>query len=597
MPAFSWIDYGILLAYLAVSLGVGLAMCRRASRDGESYFLGGRIMPWWVNGISLAATSLASDTPLVITEMVRDRGVQRLWWLFASTLTLIVGVFLFARLWRRLGAMTDAEFCELRYDGPAAATLRAVRAFVSGVIANLLTIGWVTLGMASILTVMLPINQWAAVAIAMGVTLVYTMLGGFLSAVLTDLIQFAIAVVAMVLLAVISVHAFGGMDAVLAAVRTTPGYGERTLTLLPSFSGQGLDLACFIIVIGLWWGDAGGYVMQRLSACRNESDSVKAMLFFAVWQAVRPWIWAVVALVSIALFPVLPAGRTDTQAYPLVMQEYLGPGLRGLLVTAFAAAFMSTITTQLNWGASYLMGDFYCRFFRPQAAGREYILVSRGLTVLLALAGMAVVPLLASVTQAWEFLALLTAGSGFFGVVRWFWWRVNAWTELSAISLGLLCAIGNLLLNHFAPQWTLFGSPWPMLRFELKLALFTAIVVPASLAVTFLTAPVSRAKLEAFYQRVRPGGWWGGISAETRALPDRALNARSALGLLWGFSLCAGSTLAVGYAVLQQPFACAVGLALTIAGAIGFVRWFRRENFPDSSATAPSAPATDGTVR
>jgi SSS family transporter len=587
MPAFTWIDYGILLAYLAVSLGVGLAMCRRASRDGESYFLGGRMMPWWVNGISLAATSLASDTPLVITEMVRDRGVQRLWWLFASTLTLIVGVFLFARLWRRLGAMTDAEFCELRYDGPAAAALRAVRAFISGVVANLLTIGWVTLGMASILTVMMPVDRWAAVWIALGVTLLYTMLGGFLGAVLTDVLQFVIAVVAMTLLAIVSVHAFGGMDAVLAAVRAAPGHGERTLTLLPSFSDHGLDLACFVIVIGLWWGDAGGYVMQRLSACRSERDAVKAMLFFAVWQAVRPWMWAVVALVSIALWPVLPAGRSDTQAYALVMNEYLGPGLKGLLVTAFAAAFMSTITTQLNWGASYLMGDFYCRFFRPQAAGREYILVSRAVTVLLALAGMAVVPLLASVTQAWEFLALLTAGSGFFGVIRWFWWRINAWTELSAISIGLGCAVGNLLLNHFAPAWTFFGSPWPALRFELKLALFTAIVVPSSLAVTFLTAPVDRAKLEAFYRRVRPGGWWSGLSPAVRALPDRALNRGSALGLLWGFSLCAGSTLAVGYALLQQPAAAGAGLVLATTGGIGFVRWFRRETF----APPPPAPA------
>jgi Na+/proline symporter len=375
------------------------------------------------------------------------------------------------------------------------------------------------------------------------------------------------------------VQAFGGMDQVLAAVAAAPAYGECTITMIPDFSGHGLDLACFIIIISLWWGDAGGYVMQRLSACRNERDAVKAMLFFAVFQSVRPWMWAVVALVSIAVFPVLPDGHTDTQAYALVMNQYLAAGMKGLLITAFAGAFMSTITSQLNWGASYLMRDCYCRFFRPQAAGREFILVSRAFTVLLAAAGMAVVPLLASVTQAWEFLALLTAGSGFFGVVRWFWWRCNAWTELSAIGVGLLCAVGNLLLNRFAPQWMVFGAPWPELRFEIKLALFTALVVPSSLAVTYLTPPVNRDKLEAFYRKVRPGGWWGGVSAEVRALPDRALNRRAVLGLLWGFCLCAGSTLGVGYAILQRPGLAGLGFALCLAGAAGFYAWFRRENF------------------
>jgi len=585
MTPLHWFDYSILGTYLLVSLVVGVWMCRRASKDGESYFLGGRTLPWWISGISLAATSLASDTPLVVTEIVRGRGIERLWWLFASTLTLIVGVFLFARMWRRLEVVTDAEFCEKRYDGKAAAVLRGVRAFMSGVVGNLLVIAWVTLGMASILTVMMPINQWAAVGLAMGVTLIYTMLGGLLGAVMTDLLQFVIAIAAMISLAVIAVMGFGGMDKVLEAVRVAPGYGERTLSMFPDFTGGSLDLACFTIIIALWWGDAGGYVMQRLSACRNEGDAVKAMLFFAVWQAVRPWMWVVVALVSIAVFPVLTAPNTDTHAYALVMNKYLGVGMRGLLITAFAAAFMSTITTQLNWGASYLMGDIYCRFFRPKAAGREYILVSRGLTVLLAAAGMALVPLLSSVTQAWEFLALLTAGSGLFAVFRWFWWRLNAWTELTAMIVGLACAIGNLLLIRFAPQWVVFGAPWVELRFEIKLALFTALVVPLSLLVTFLTKPVGREKLEAFYRKVRPGGWWGGVGAEVRALPGCVVNASSLSAIAWGLALCLGSALAVGYSVLMRPGPAAAGVALALVGAVGIAFWFRRERITARGAS------------
>jgi Na+/proline symporter len=304
------------------------------------------------------------------------------------------------------------------------------------------------------------------------------------------------------------------------------------------------------------------------------------MLFFAVWQAIRPWMWVVVALVSIAVFPVLPPNQTDTQAYALVMNKYLGIGMKGLLITAFAAAFMSTITTQLNWGASYLMGDVYCRFFRPQAAGREYILVSRAFTVLLALAGMALVPLLSSVTQAWEFLALLTAGSGIFGVWRWFWWRLNAWTELSAMLLGLVCAIGNLLLLWLAPDWVVFGSPWAELRFEIKLALFTAIVVPASLIVTLLTQPVSREKLEAFYRQVRPGGWWAGVGAEIRGLPGRALSRGSLVGIVWCLCLCAGATVGLGYAILLRPVPALAGFAFATAGAWGIRRWIRREVGP-----------------
>jgi SSS family solute:Na+ symporter len=577
MMPLHWIDYAIILAYLGASLAIGLAMSRRASKDRESYFLGGRTIPWWINGISLAATSFASDTPLVVTEIVRGRGLQRLWWLFAGVIALVVGVVLFARLWRRLEAMTDAEFCELRYDGRAAAVLRVARAFMSGVVYNLVVIAWVTLGMASVITVMMPVDRWTAVGLAMGVTVLYTIFGGFFSAVLTDLVQFALAVLAMIVLAVVAVTEFGGMTQVLDAVRAAPGFGERTLAMFPDFTNGNLDLVCFVILITLWWTDTGGYVMQRMSAARNERDAVKAMLFFAVWQAVRPWMWAVVALVSIALFPVLPDGRTDTHAYPLVMNTYLGTGLRGLLITAFFAAFMSTITTHLNWGASYLMRDGYARFIRRSASEKEYVLVSRLLTVVIAVAGIALTPLLSSVSQAWEFLAFLVAGSGFLTVLRWFWWRMNAWTELCAIACGLLCAGLNVGLQVLAPDVTLFGTTWTEIRFEIKLAAFTALVVPASLIATWLTPPVAPAKLEAFYRKTRPGGWWSGIDPAVRSLPGAALNRRTLVDLCWGILLCLGATLGIGYAILVQPGAAALSFALGAVGAVGVYRWLQRE--------------------
>ena len=577
MHALHWIDYTIIIAYLLLSLGIGLALMRRAGKDSDSYFLGGRALPWWINGISLAATSFASDTPLFITEVVRGRGLQRLWWLFAEVLALVVGVFLFSRLWRRLEAMTDAEFCELRYDGRAATVLRSVRAFMSGIVGNLITIAWVTLGMASIMTIMMPINQWAAVSIAMGVTLIYTVFGGFLSAVLTDVFQFILAVGAMIAFAVIAVVQFGGMDKVLAAVQVAPGYGDKTLSMFPDFLSGNLDLACFIVLLTLRWHDTGGYVMQRLSACRDERDAIKAMLFFAVWQAIRPWMWAVVALVSIALFPVLLAPHTDTHAYPLVMNHYLGIGMRGLLITAFAAAFMSTITTHLNWGASYLMRDGYLRFFRPHASARESVLASRLLTVALAIAGMGLVPLMSSVSGAWEFLGLLTAGAGLISVLRWFWWRLNAWTELAALGAGLLCALVNVALNAAAPTFSVFGMEWAGLRFEIKLLLFTIVTLSAAVAATLMTAPVAREKLEAFYRKVRPGGWWGDIARTSDARLDPAFTTRNVLDICWGFALCLGTTMTIGYAILLRPGAAAICAAIGLAGAVGVYRWFKRE--------------------
>ncbi len=579
MPTLHWIDYTIIASYLVASLAIGLAMTRRAGRSSENYFLGGRSMPWWVGGISLAATSFASDTPLVVTEMVRDRGLQRLWWMFAGVLALVVAVYLFARLWRRLEIVTDAEFCELRYDGRAAAALRVVRAFMSGVVANLITIAWVTLGMASIITVTMPVDKWTAVGLAMGVTLLYTMCGGFFSAVLTDVLQFGVAVVAMLLLAILGVAHVGGMQAVLDAVRHAPGFGERTISLLPRFDHANLDLACFVIMIAIWsWTDSGGYVTQRMSACRNEQDAAKAMLFFALWQAIRPWLWAVVALVSIALFPVLPAPYTDTHAYPLVMNQVLGIGFRGLLITAFAAAFMSTITTQLNWGASYLVRDGYCRFCRPKAPEGEVVLVSRIATVLLAVAGIALTPVLTTITQAWEFLALLMAGSGVIGVLRWFWWRINAWTELSALATGLVCAIGNVLLAWLAPRVAVFGIAWGDWRFELKLALFTAIVLAISTLVTALTRPVARERLAAFHSLARPGGWWGPVAGSVAPAnrPD-ILTWRTAFDLTGGIALCLGTTVGIGYSLLLKPVPAALAFAAAFVGALSVRAWFRRQ--------------------
>ena len=315
--------------------------------------------------------------------------------------------------------------------------------------------GWVIFGMTTIITTLTGLNEEMAIGVCIAVALTYATAAGFYGVVVTDVIQFVIATASMLALAVASVHQAGGLSTVLEKIQNTPKYGERTLEILPDISHFNNDLVALIVFLGLlWWSDAGGYNMQRMSACRNERDAVKATIFYAIFQSIRLWVWVPVALVSIVWYPVLSEPLTDTHAYPLVMRDSLGPGWLGLLVTSFLAAFMSTIDTHLNWGASYLMNDGYVRFFRPGASNKEYMLVTRIVTVALMVSAAAVVPLMSSVSRAWEFLAIVFVGNGVVSVVRWFWWRVNAYTEISMLVLGLLFGVIDLWGSAYSEQST-----------------------------------------------------------------------------------------------------------------------------------------------
>lgn len=583
-----YLDYSIVGVYLLFALGTGVYFSKRASQSSEDYFLGGRSFPWWMIAISMVATSFASDTPLVVTEITRHDGLQRIWWVFVAVLTLIAGIFLFSRLWRRAAIITDAEFYELRYEGKSAAFLRGFRAFFSGIVQNLVTISWVIFAMSSIVTTMTNMDEWLAIGICTSVALVYATFSGFYGVVVTDCVQFFIATGGMIALAVIAVVKVGGMHHVLETIATTEGYGPRTLAIFPEFKSFDEDLAKLLVyLLVLWWIDASGYNMQRMSACRNERHSVLATLFYAIFQCCRPWIWVVVALVSIVLFPTLTDPYNDTHAYPLVMNEYLGPGLKGLLVTAFLAAFMSTVDTHLNWGASYMMTDVYRRFIRPQASQRHYMVVTKLVVVAMMAAGVGIALFLAwrnlTVSAVWEFFALIMVGSGIVSVLRWFWWRINAYTEITALALGL--ALG--FINPFVPasvtlgghtvNIALFGYAWPDMPFEFKIALLTAIVVPISLIVTFLTPAVSREKLDAFYRKVRPGGAWGVLSQETRALPGKALSLSTILDVIGGILLCYGLSLAIGYAILLKFSKVGICLGLALIGGLIVHRWYKKE--------------------
>ena len=579
MGKLEFLDYAIMAAYMLFALGTGIYFSKKASQSSENYFLGGRSFPWWMIAVSMVATSFASDTPLAVTELTRTDGLQRIWWVFVSVLVLIVGIFLFSRLWRRAAIITDAEFYELRYEGKSAAFLRAFRAFFAGIVQNLIIISWVIFAMSSIITTMTDIPVWLAIGICMLVALVYATFSGFYGVVVTDFIQFFIATFSMIALAVIAVVKVGGLRYVLDTIAATEGYGPRTLSIFPDFKSFDLDLVKLLIyLLIIWWIDASGYNMQRMSACRNERHAVLATLFYSIFQCCRPWIWVVVALVSIVLFPTLTEPYNHTHAYPLVMKEYLGLGLRGLLVTAFLAAFMSTVDTHLNWGASYIMVDVYKRFIKKEASQRHYMMVTKIVVVLMMAAGVGIALYIAwrklTVSAVWEFLAIIMVGGGMISVARWFWWRVNAYTEITGLVLGLILGIAN----SFIPESVeLFGFPWPEMPFEIKIAVLTAIVVPISVIVTFLTPPVSKEKLEEFYRKVRPGGFWGILSTEIRELPGKALSVSSIIDVAGGIMLCYGISLAIGYSILLKFDKAAICCLLAVIGGFIVARWYKKE--------------------
>ena len=578
-PTLAPIDYCIIIGYMVFAIGVGIALSKKASESSENYFLGGRNLPWWLVGISMVASSYASDTPLVVTEMIREHGIQRLWWFFSGCIGISTGIFLFSRMWRRARITTDAELYELRYSGKSAAALRGFKAGFDGIVHNFLIIAWVTLAMSSIIATMTPFGPWTAILICVTVAVSYSVLSGFYGVVVTDFVQFFIAVGGMALLAFIAWSQVGGLEVILQKVGAAEGYGAETFSLFPDLRTFDMDvLALLIFVLVLWWNDSGGYHMQRMSSCKDERHAVLAILFFGIFNTSRAWLWVGVALVSIVLFPDL--GHTeygDTQAYPMVMNTYLAPGLKGLLVTAFLAAYMSTIDTNLNWGASYLMTDIYRRFIKKEATERHYMFVTKLVVVGLMLCAVCIVPFLESVTVAWEALALLMAGSGIIRFARWFWWRINAFTEIAALVMACLMAAIHLSLGAFWPDVELFGTPWGEMRFVLKLTMSIAIVVPVSLIVTFLTPPTPTEKLDEFYRRVRPGGFWGVLSPETRKLPGKALGLRTVVDFFGGLALTFGISMGIGHVMLHRYDIAACCFGAAAVGAVWIYLWFKRE--------------------
>jgi len=549
------IDWAIIGAFFAVSLAVGLAVTRRAGASMAEYFVSGRHMPWWLLGVSMVATTFSTDTPNLITDIVRTKGVAGNWVWWAFLLTGMLTVFVYARLWRRSGVLTDIEFYELRYSGKSAAFLRGFRALYVGVFFNVMIMAAVTLAAIKIGGVMLGLSPVQTVFLAGLVTVIYSMFGGLTGVLLTDLLQFAMAMIGSVAAAYYAVQhpSVGGLQGLLAHAQV-----QGKLALLPDFSNFNLAVSVFIMPLAVqWWSvwypgsepGGGGYIAQRMLAAKNEQHALGATFLFNVAHyALRPWPWIIVALCSLVVFPELADlqrafPRVDAQVvkhdlgYP-AMLTFLPAGLLGLVVASLVAAYMSTISTHLNWGSSYVVNDFYKRFVRPDAPERELVLVGRISTALLMIMACVFSLYLENALQMFTILLQVGAGTGLLFLLRWFWWRINAWSELAAMIISFVVA----LVMEFVVQDAL--QDWQ------KLVIGVGITTAGWIIVTLLTPPAEERVLRRFVELVRPGGpGWNVVRARAAAAGEPLANAGVGGSLAYGVLCMALGSVAV-YGVL-----------------------------------------------
>ncbi|MDE0246642.1 MAG: Na+:solute symporter [Gammaproteobacteria bacterium] len=506
------LDWAVILAYFALATTIGVSLARRGGRSVADYFVGGRALPWWLAGTSMVATTFAADTPLAVTELVAQYGVAGNWLWWNMVMSGILTVFFYARLWRRAGVLTDVEFTELRYGGRPAAVLRAFRAGYLALPVNLIVMGWVNLAMVEIASVALDIPRLAALLVCFLLAAGYSVLSGLWGVVVTDFFQFGLALGGAVVLAVFAVEAVGGISGLEAGLADVYGSAEAATSLLPATGVAWMPAITFAVYLAMnWWASwypgaepgGGGYVAQRIFSARTERDGLLATLWFNVAHyALRPWPWILVALSTTVLYPGLENPR---QGYVMAILDLLPPGLTGLLLAGLAAAYMSTISTQLNWGASYLVNDLYARFLDRREGEAHLIRVSRAATLVLMLASLVVTYFMSSIEGAWRFLLAIGAGTGLVLILRWYWWRINAWSEIAAMVASLVVSLVLWFGAGLDPD---DPGQWAGIMI-VTVACSTAVW----LAVTFLTRPEPDEVLEGFYRRVRPGGpGWSTVS-------------------------------------------------------------------------------------
>ena len=595
----STLDWWVLALYGVTILSVGLAFARRAGGGREDYFLAGRTMPWWLIGTSMVATTFSADTPNLVTDLVRSGGVSQNWVWWAFVITGMCTVFFYAKLWRRSGVLTDIGFYEMRYAGRSAAFLRAFRAIYLGVFFNVMIMATVTLAAIKIGGVLLGVDPYTMVLVAGTATVIYSASSGLWGVLVTDLLLFTISMIGSVAAAVYALRLpeVGGLSGLMSHASVT----ER-LSFLPDFSDPSTAAAVFIVPIAVqWWSTwypgaepgGGGYTAQRMLAAKDEKNAMQATLWFNVAHyAIRPWPWILVALASLIVYPTLsdltaafpnvdPSVIGNDLAYP-AMLVFLPHGLLGLVVASLAAAYMSTISTHLNWGASYVVDDVYRRFVAPDKEEKDYVMVARVSTVALIVLASFVGLQLETAMQAFQILLQIGAGTGLVFLLRWFWWRINTWSEISAMVISFVVTV------YFGFFHTRLGFTRSDPSAELVVGV--AVTTVGWLVVTFLTPPVNTETLRDFHAKIRPlGKGWDAVVPRTDSTESEGsgeLGSGSggefAAGLLSWFLGCVmvyAALFGTGFLLYGNVVAGIIGLIAAAGAGWGVLKLLPRVGF------------------
>ncbi len=565
----SALDWTIIAAYMAFALGVGVYFSRKAGKSLDEFFVSGRNLPWWIAGTSMVATTFAVDTPLFVAGVVAKEGIAGnwLWWNLAATH--VMATLFFSKLWHRAGIITDLELLQIRYSGKPASVLRGFRSLWEGILLNCIIMGWVMLAMIKVLGVFVDWPKWNVMLVLLGIAFTYSVMSGFWGVVMTDVIQFAIAMSASVMLAVIALSENGGIGAV--KLRLHEIYADKAthiLNFVPDLGSAFLPVTTFVAFITVnWWAaktaDGGGYIAQRMFSAKNEKHSFLATLWFTIANyCLRPWPWIIVGIVALVVYPNL---EDPELAYPMMVLKYLPSGLLGLMLVSFLAAFMSTIDTQVNWGTSILVNDFYKAFVRRDASDKHYVLISRVVTFVLLVLGTGMTMLMESIKGGWELFYGMTAGIGGVYIARWFWWRVNAWSEIVAWVSAAIAYLVLYLLHQSTPTeyYSVYG--W-------RIIIVTGFSTVCWVSATLLTAPVAEEKLVAFYEKVRPGSpFWKPIAAKSKVRNVQLYGLSDLISWLAGIVSVYAFLFGIGKAVLGFPGEGLVYLLVgLVCGAWGF---------------------------
>jgi Na+/proline symporter len=573
------IDWVIIIAYFLIALTIGIWASKKAGSNTKSFFLAGRDMPWWLLGISMVATTFSTDTPNLVTDLVRQKGVSGNWGWWAFLLTGMLTVFIYAKLWRRSNVLTDIEFYELRYSGKAAAFLRGFRALYLGLIFNVLVMGTVSLAAVKFGEIILGWKGWQTLLIACSITLIYSTLGGLRAVIITDFVQFILAMIGSILAMfyIINLPQIGGIKNLTLHENVID-----SLSLVPDLSDPSVWVPVMLVPLAVqWWASyypgaepgGGGYIAQRMFSAKDEKNAIGATLLFNIAHyALRPWPWIIIALSSLIIFPELsdiqrafpdlPANKLGHDvAYP-AMLTLLPSGLLGLVAASLIAAFMSTMSTQLNLGASYLVNDFYKRFINPNASESQLVAMGRIFTVISIVLGAGLGLILTSASQAFDLLLMIGAGTGLIYLLRWFWWRINAYTEIVAMISSLIIAYYFNFYSHNLESWQ-------------EIIIGALLTTATWIIATFITPPDDEKTLKNFVKKVNPGGpGWKNYSSnhagEQWSVPIGLLCMLCGTTSVYGVLLGVGSVIYGHY----QTAIILIGISI-ISSFVLFKAWFK----------------------